>query len=505
MVSNPAQPLKRTNEKEDKGLVFDSSVLQHESNMPSQFIWPDHEKLGSDAPELEVPPIDLKGFLSGDSLAISNASRLVNEACRKHGFFHVVNHGVDPQLIEKAHKYMDLFFGMTLSEKQKAQRKIGEHCGYASSFTGRKVYQEYCEAMNTLALQIMELFGVSLGVGKEYFKEFYENNDSIMRLNYYPKCQKLDETLGDRRLGGGDGEWPLGGDASLLRGGVSLVCGDSLAISNASRLVNEACRKHGFFHVVNHGVDPQLIEKAHKYMDLFFGMKLSEKQKAQRKIGEHCGYASSFTGRFTSKLPWKETLSLRYCPDEQSLNIVEDYIVNVYQEYCEAMNTLALQIMELFGVSLGVRKEYFKEFYENNDSIMRLNYYPKCQKPDETLGTGPHCDPTSLTILHQDQVGGLQVLVDEKWHSIIPLHNAFVVNIGDTFMALSNGIFKSCLHRAVVNNTSVRKSLAFFLCPNKEKVVIPPRSLVNSQNPRLYPDFTWPTLLEFTKNITGQT
>lgn len=106
----------------------------------------------------------------------------------------------------------------------------------------------------------------------------------------------------------------------------------------------------------------------------------------------------------------------------------------VYQEYCEAMSNLSLVIMELLGMSLGVGRSCFREFFEENNSIMRLNYYPPCQKPDLTLGTGPHCDPTSLTILHQDKVGGLQVYVDDEWHSITPNFNAFVVNIGDTFM-----------------------------------------------------------------------
>jgi len=106
----------------------------------------------------------------------------------------------------------------------------------------------------------------------------------------------------------------------------------------------------------------------------------------------------------------------------------------VYQEYCEAMSSLSLKIMELLGLSLGVKRDYFREFFEENDSIMRLNYYPPCIKPDLTLGTGPHCDPTSLTILHQDHVNGLQVFVENQWRSIRPNPKAFVVNIGDTFM-----------------------------------------------------------------------
>ncbi|GLT84473.1 hypothetical protein SLE2022_027010 [Rubroshorea leprosula] len=288
------------------------------------------------------------------------------------------------------------------------------------------------------------------------------------------------------------------------------LSGDPDVVSTATQLVNEACRKHGFFLVVNHGIDSQLIAKAHEYMDLFFGMQLSQKQRLQRKIGDHCGYANSFTGRFSSKLPWKETLSFRYSADCKNSNIVEDYFLNamgedfkhfgrVYQEYCEAMSKLSLGIMELLGLGLGVERTYFRDFFQGNDSIMRLNYYPPCQKPNLTLGTGPHCDPNSLTILHQDQVHGLQVFFDENWYSIDPNPNAFVINIGDTFMALSNGIYKSCLHRAVVNSETVRKSLAFFLCPGMDKVVKPPSSLVSSMNPRTYPDFTWPVLLEFTQ------
>lgn len=110
------------------------------------------------------------------------------------------------------------------------------------------------------------------------------------------------------------------------------------------------------------------------------------------------------------------------------------YNSKVYQEYGNAMSRLSLGIMELLGISLGVKRDYFKSFFEGHNSIMRLNYYPPCQKAELTLGTGPHCDPTSLTILHQDTVGGLQVFVDDEWRSIRPNFNSFVVNLGDTFM-----------------------------------------------------------------------
>ncbi|KAH6760408.1 gibberellin 20 oxidase 2 [Perilla frutescens var. hirtella] len=288
------------------------------------------------------------------------------------------------------------------------------------------------------------------------------------------------------------------------------LAGDPAASAEAAEVISQACRKHGFFLVVNHGVDDGLIANAHRFMDDFFEQPFEEKIRAQRKAGEHCGYASSFIGRFSSKLPWKETLSFEYSSQETSSHNVQRYfrttvgqdfahLGRVYQDYCRAMSELSIGIMELLAVSLGVTRGHFREFFKDNESIMRLNYYPPCQKPDQTLGTGPHCDPTSLTILHQDNIGGLQVFVDNEWQSISPNSNAFVVNIGDTFMALSNGRYKSCLHRAVVNNKCPRKSLAFFLCPKKDKIVSPPTELVDSNNPRIYPDFTWPALLEFTQ------
>ncbi|XP_010270330.1 PREDICTED: gibberellin 20 oxidase 1-B [Nelumbo nucifera] len=285
--------------------------------------------------------------------------------------------------------------------------------------------------------------------------------------------------------------------------------GDEMATNHAAELVRAACLSHGFFQVINHGVDAHLIQAAHHHMDAFFKLPITQKLRARRKPGGMWGYSGAHADRFSSSLPWKETLSFGF-DDHSCETMVTDYFKSVlgedfeqtgsiYQRYCESMKELSLVIMELLGISLGIDRFHFRRFFQDSSSIMRCNYYPPCQEPGLTFGTGPHCDPTALTILHQDQVGGLQVFAQNKWQTVRPRSDAFVINIGDTFMALSNGRYKSCLHRAVVNRYRERRSLAFFVCPKEDKVVRPPQDLVGREGPRKYPDFTWLDLLEFTQ------
>ncbi|KAG5019113.1 hypothetical protein AAZX31_06G113500 [Glycine max] len=285
--------------------------------------------------------------------------------------------------------------------------------------------------------------------------------------------------------------------------------GDNEPTKHAAKLISEACSKHGFFQVINHGVDPHLIREAHHQMDTFFKLPIHRKLSVHKVPCSMWGYSGAHAHRFSSKLPWKETLSFPY-HDNTSEPVVTNCFKSTigedfeqagltFQKYCGAMKQLGMKLIELLAISLGVDRLCYKDLFEEGCSIMRCNNYPSCQQPSLTLGTGPHCDPTSLTILHQDHVGGLHVFADNRWQTVPPRLDAFVINIGDTFTALSNGRYKSCLHRAVVNKYKERKSLAFFLCPKEDKLVRAPDDIVSMDGIKHYPDFTWSDLLHFTQ------
>ncbi|KAK3138728.1 hypothetical protein QOZ80_5AG0372680 [Eleusine coracana subsp. coracana] len=280
-------------------------------------------------------------------------------------------------------------------------------------------------------------------------------------------------------------------------------------LRRAVEQVASACEGHGLFQVTGHGLDPALARAALDGAVEFFLLPLATKQRARRTPGHVTGYTAAHADRFTTKLPWKETLSFGYRRDDPSDSVVADYFTStlgtdfkplgeVYQDYCESMKEVSLAIMEVLGVSLGLERSYCRDFFADGCSTMRCNYYPPCPEPERTLGTGPHCDPAALTVLLQDDaVDGLEVLVDGEWRPVRPKPGALIVNIGDTFTAVSNGRYKSCLHRAVVHRDRARRSLAFFLCPRDDRVVRPPPRLAGPR--RRYPDFTWADLASFTQ------
>ncbi|KAJ4866474.1 1-aminocyclopropane-1-carboxylate oxidase-like protein 11 [Raphanus sativus] len=109
--------------------------------------------------------------------------------------------------------------------------------------------------------------------------------------------------------------------------------------------------------------------------------------------------------------------------------------------------TLGGLLFELLSEALGLHSETLKSM----DCMKALNvlghYYPPCPQPDLTFGTSQHSDSSFITILLQDQIGGLQILHKDSWVDVSPIPGALVINIGDYLQIITNDKFISVEHR----------------------------------------------------------
>lgn len=106
---------------------------------------------------------------------------------------------------------------------------------------------------------------------------------------------------------------------------------------------------------------------------------------------------------------------------------------SVTEEYSDKVMGLAGKLMEVLSEAMGLEKEGLSKACVDMDQKVVVNYYPKCPQPDLTLGLKRHTDPGTITLLLQDQVGGLQATRDngKTWITVQPVEAAFVVNLGD--------------------------------------------------------------------------
>ncbi len=89
------------------------------------------------------------------------------------------------------------------------------------------------------------------------------------------------------------------------------------------------------------------------------------------------------------------------------------------------------QILEIFSTLLGLQPKYLEERFGNPIINTRTNFYPPCPQRHLVLGLAAHSDPNSMTVLFQDDTGGLQVKKGNHWVGVAPVPNALVINVGD--------------------------------------------------------------------------
>lgn len=104
---------------------------------------------------------------------------------------------------------------------------------------------------------------------------------------------------------------------------------------------------------------------------------------------------------------------------------------DIMLEYQKQVTKVGLLLFELLSEALGLKPSHLKDIDSAEGLAMLLNYYPPCPEPELTMGTSKHQDDYFLTVLLQDQIGGLQALYMDQWVDVPPVAGALVINIGD--------------------------------------------------------------------------
>jgi len=165
----------------------------------------------------------------------------------------------------------------------------------------------------------------------------------------------------------------------------------------------------------------------------------------------------------------------------------------ILEEYIQEVEKLAYKLLELIALSLGLEAKRFEEFFKYQTSFIRFNHYPPCPYPHLALGVGRHKDAGALTILAQDEVGGLEVKrkSDQQWVLVKPTPDAYIINVGDIIQVWSNDAYESVEHRVMVNSEKERFSIPFFFFPAHDTEVKPLEELTNEENPPKYRPYNW--------------
>ncbi|KAK3420124.1 hypothetical protein EUGRSUZ_G00923 [Eucalyptus grandis] len=246
----------------------------------------------------------------------------------------------------------------------------------------------------------------------------------------------------------------------------------------------KACEDWGIFMLINHGVPESQMKATVDVLMGFFDLTEERKNEFQGKhLLDPIMYGTSFRASVDKVFLWRDFLKMMvypkfHCPPKP------EGMSEVLAEYTGKLRKLARELLKGVSESLGLGPGYIDEAMNIDSSlqILAANLYPPCPQPELAVGLPSHSDIGLLTILMQNDIGGLQVHHGGKWVKVDPIPNAFVVNTADQLEIMSNGKYKSALHRAVVNNKTTRISIPFSTGPSLDTVVVPAEQLVDGKH-----------------------
>jgi isopenicillin N synthase-like dioxygenase len=257
-----------------------------------------------------------------------------------------------------------------------------------------------------------------------------------------------------------------------------------------AREIERACRDTGFFYISGHGVGTDVVARLDRASRAFFALPHEEKMTiAMARGGRAWRGFFPVGGELTSGKPdLKEGVYFGTELDADDPRVragVPMHGGNLWPtavpelkpavlDFMARTTRAAHAVMRGVALSLGLDEDYFADTYTADPTVLfRVFHYPPARAVDGEWGVGEHTDYGLLTLLAQDDCGGLQVKARDGWIEAPPIPDTLVCNIGDMLDRLTGGFYRSTPHR--VRNVSGRDRLSFplFFDPSFDAVIEP--------------------------------
>ncbi|XP_057798067.1 1-aminocyclopropane-1-carboxylate oxidase homolog 1-like [Salvia miltiorrhiza] len=259
--------------------------------------------------------------------------------------------------------------------------------------------------------------------------------------------------------------------------------------------IGKAAAEWGFFRLVNHGIPVETMDAMLEAVKRFHELPAEEKTPFYSSdIRKAVKLNSSLPVKENDPACWRDILTCN-CRDDRidPLDLPKACREEVQEYAMKHMVGVKEMMSDLLSEALGLPSDYLSNLECMKSQLLACLYYPPCPDPHKTLGTQKHSDSTFLTILMQDNIGGLQILHDDQWVDVPPVHGGLVANIGDQMQIISNGKFMSAQHRVWVQESVPRVSVASFFSPSARaattKAFGPIKELLSDDNKAAYKDY----------------
>jgi isopenicillin N synthase-like dioxygenase len=264
--------------------------------------------------------------------------------------------------------------------------------------------------------------------------------------------------------------------------GAGAGSGDRAARAEVGRAIDAACRDHGFFTIVGHGVEPALLGALEAEGRGFFARPDEEKERiAMPLAGRAWRGWFPVGGELTSGAPdRKEGLYFGAelsASDPRVRAGLPLHGANLFPERpaalrdtvlacLDAFTRLGHELMLGFALALGLDEGWFdRELTADPVVLFRMFHYPALPAGEPAWGVGEHTDYGLLTILFQDEGGGLELRTPEGWVEVPPRPDTLVCNLGDMLERMTGGQYRSTPHRVRSPHGRDRIACPFFFDP----------------------------------------